>query len=93
VLATVPFFLALKIEPVLRLRRSGNVLRRDPRHAACQRDAGALAPEGRVAVEYLGGAHEIPVYTAVALVYLLVNVALSQMAKQLERRRTDPRPD
>jgi glutamate transport system permease protein len=47
-----------------------------------------LLREGRVAVEYLGGAHAIPVYTAVALVYLLVNLALSRLAKQLERRRT-----
>ncbi|WP_433508503.1 amino acid ABC transporter permease [Pseudonocardia halophobica] len=46
-----------------------------------------LLREGRVAVEYLGGTYAIPVYTAVALVYLLVNYGLSRLAKQLESRR------
>jgi glutamate transport system permease protein len=45
-----------------------------------------LLREGRVAVEYLGGAYAIPVYVAVALVYLLVNLGLSRLAKQLESR-------
>jgi glutamate transport system permease protein len=45
-----------------------------------------LLREGRVAVEYLGGAYAIPVYVAVAAVYLLVNLGLSRLAKQLESR-------
>jgi glutamate transport system permease protein len=44
-----------------------------------------LLRQGRVAVEYLGGAYAIPVYTAVAVIYLLVNISLSRLAKQLER--------
>ncbi|MGS0686864.1 amino acid ABC transporter permease [Nakamurella sp. GG22] len=44
-----------------------------------------LLRQGRVAVEYLGGAYAIPVYTAVAVIYLLVNISLSRFAKQLER--------
>lgn len=46
-----------------------------------------LLRQGRVAVEYLGGAYAIPVYSAVAIVYLLVNISLSRLAQQLEGDR------
>jgi len=44
-----------------------------------------LLRQGRVAVEYLGGKYAIPVYPAVAVIYLLVNISLSRLAKQLEK--------
>ncbi|MBN9755294.1 Glutamate permease [Pseudonocardia sp. Ae406_Ps2] len=46
-----------------------------------------LLREGRVAVEYLGSTYAIPVYTAVAALYLLVNLALSRMARRLDTAR------
>ncbi|WP_460885290.1 amino acid ABC transporter permease [Saccharopolyspora gloriosae] len=47
-----------------------------------------LLREGRVAVEYLGSTYAIPVYVAVAALYLLVNLAISRMARRLEGRLT-----
>jgi glutamate transport system permease protein len=40
---------------------------------------------GRGAVEYLGGRYSIPLYTAVAVVYIAVNASLSFTARWLER--------
>ena len=45
-----------------------------------------LLRSGRVAVEYLGGQYAIPVYTTVAIIYLLVNVGLSTAARRLDAR-------
>jgi glutamate transport system permease protein len=46
-----------------------------------------LLREGRSAVEYLGGPYAIPVYTVVALTYIVVNGSLSLTARWLERRQ------
>jgi glutamate transport system permease protein len=46
-----------------------------------------LLRSGRVAVEYLGGQYAIPVYVTVAVVYLLVNVGLSRLARRFDARR------
>jgi glutamate transport system permease protein len=40
---------------------------------------------GRGAVEFLGGRYSIPVYTAIAVVYIGVNVTLSLSARVLDR--------
>lgn len=44
-----------------------------------------LLRNGRVAVEYLGGEYAIPVYTGIAMVYLVVNLSLSWTARRLGR--------
>ena len=44
-----------------------------------------LLRSGRIAVEFLGGQHAIPVYTAIAVFYLLTNMALAWSAKRIER--------
>ena len=41
---------------------------------------------GRNAVEFLGGPYSIPVYTAIAAVYIAVNASLSLLARWLDRR-------
>jgi glutamate transport system permease protein len=41
---------------------------------------------GRNAVEFLGGPYSIPVYTAIAVVYIAVNASLSFLARWLDRR-------
>ena len=41
---------------------------------------------GRNAVEFLGGPYSIPVYTAIAVVYIAVNASLSLLARWLDRR-------
>jgi glutamate transport system permease protein len=41
---------------------------------------------GRNAVEFLGGRSSIPVYTAIAVVYIAVNASLSFLARWLDRR-------
>jgi glutamate transport system permease protein len=49
-----------------------------------------LLRNGRTAVEFLGGRYSIPIYTAIAVVYILVNGSLSLVARWLEgytRRR------
>jgi glutamate transport system permease protein len=40
---------------------------------------------GRGAVEFLGGKYSIPVYTAIAVVYIAVNASLSYTARWLDR--------
>ncbi|MFI1395875.1 amino acid ABC transporter permease [Streptomyces sp. NPDC020681] len=45
-----------------------------------------LLRNGRIAVEFLGGAYAIPVYTGIALVYLVVNLTLSWTARRVDRR-------
>jgi glutamate transport system permease protein len=45
-----------------------------------------LLRTGRNAVEFLGGPYSIPVYTAIAVVYIAVNASLSFLARWLDRR-------
>jgi glutamate transport system permease protein len=49
-----------------------------------------LLRSGRIAVEYLGGTYAIPVYTEIALFYLLVNLLLSWAARVANRRTQRP---
>jgi glutamate transport system permease protein len=45
-----------------------------------------LLRTGRNAVEFLGGPYSIPVYTAIAALYIAVNASLSFLARWLDRR-------
>jgi glutamate transport system permease protein len=45
-----------------------------------------LLRSGRVAVEYLGGQYAIPVYVLIAIIYLLMNVGLSKLARRIDAR-------
>jgi glutamate transport system permease protein len=45
-----------------------------------------LLRSGRNAVEFLGGRYSIPIYTAIAVVYIAVNASLSFTARWLDRR-------
>ena len=45
-----------------------------------------LLRNGRTAVEFLGGRYSIPIYTAIAVVYIAVNASLSFLARWLDRR-------
>jgi glutamate transport system permease protein len=45
-----------------------------------------LLRSGRNAVEFLGGRYSIPIYTAIAVIYIAVNGALSFLARWLDRR-------
>jgi glutamate transport system permease protein len=45
-----------------------------------------LLRTGRNAVEFLGGRYSIPVYTAIAVLYIAVNASLSFLARWLDRR-------
>ena len=45
-----------------------------------------LLRNGRTAVEFLGGRYSIPIYTAIAAVYIAVNASLSFLARWLDRR-------
>jgi len=45
-----------------------------------------LLRTGRNAVEFLGGRYSIPVYTAIAVIYIAVNGSLSFLARWLDRR-------
>ena len=45
-----------------------------------------LLRNGRNAVEFLGGPYSIPVYTAIAVIYIAVNASLSFLARWLDRR-------
>jgi glutamate transport system permease protein len=45
-----------------------------------------LLRNGRGAVEFLGGRYSIPIYTAIAVVYIAVNASLSFLARWLDRR-------
>ena len=53
-----------------------------------------LLRTGRNVVEFLGGAYSLPVYVAVSLVYIALNLVLSTIAKRIDRRqgrsRTSP---
>jgi glutamate transport system permease protein len=44
-----------------------------------------LLRSGRTAVEFLGGRYSIPIYTAIAVVYVAVNGSLSFLARWLDR--------
>jgi glutamate transport system permease protein len=45
-----------------------------------------LLRSGRNAVEFLGGKYSIPIYTAIAVIYIIVNGSLSLLAGWLDRR-------
>jgi len=45
-----------------------------------------LLRNGRNAVEFLGGPYSIPIYTAIAVIYIAVNASLSFLARWLDRR-------
>jgi glutamate transport system permease protein len=45
-----------------------------------------LLRNGRTGVEFLGGRYSIPIYTAIAVVYIAVNASLSLAARWLDRR-------
>jgi glutamate transport system permease protein len=45
-----------------------------------------LLRNGRTAVEFLGGRYSIPIYTAIAVIYIVVNGSLSLLASWLDRR-------
>jgi glutamate transport system permease protein len=45
-----------------------------------------LLRNGRTAVEFLGGRYSIPIYAAIAVVYIAVNASLSFLARWLDRR-------
>ncbi len=46
-----------------------------------------LLRSGRNVVEFLGGSYSLPIYVAVAVVYIAINLALSTLAKYLDRRQ------
>ena len=46
-----------------------------------------LLRSGRNVVEFLGGTYSIPVYVGVAAVYIAVNLALSLLARYIDRRQ------
>ncbi|ABW10676.1 polar amino acid ABC transporter, inner membrane subunit [Parafrankia sp. EAN1pec] len=46
-----------------------------------------LLRQGRSAVEFLGGRYALPVYTVLAVMYIIVNFSLSLTARWLERRQ------
>ena len=46
-----------------------------------------LLRTGRNVVEFLGGSSSLPVYVAVALVYIALNLALSTLAKRVDQRQ------
>jgi glutamate transport system permease protein len=45
-----------------------------------------LLRNGRTGVEFLGGKYSIPIYTAIAVIYIVVNGSLSLLASWLDRR-------
>jgi glutamate transport system permease protein len=45
-----------------------------------------LLRNGRTGVEFLGGRYSIPIYTAIAVIYIVVNGSLSLLASWLDRR-------
>jgi glutamate transport system permease protein len=45
-----------------------------------------LLRNGRTGVEFLGGKYSIPIYTAIAVIYIAVNGSLSLLANWLDRR-------
>ncbi len=50
-----------------------------------------LLRSGRNVVEFLGGSYSVPVYVGVAAVYIAVNLALSTLARYVDRRQRGPR--
>jgi glutamate transport system permease protein len=46
-----------------------------------------LLRQGRSAVEYLGGRYALPIYTVIAVMYVIVNGSLSLTARWLEKRQ------
>lgn len=52
-----------------------------------------LLRSGRNVVEFLGGSYSLPVYTGVAVIYIAVNLALSSLARYLDRRQRGGRRD
>jgi glutamate transport system permease protein len=46
-----------------------------------------LLRNGRTAVEFLGGSYSLPIYTAMAVVYIGVNMVLSYCAREVDRRQ------
>ncbi|MBT2565106.1 amino acid ABC transporter permease [Arthrobacter sp. ISL-85] len=48
-----------------------------------------LLRNGRIAVEYLGGKYAIPVYTGIALFYLVTNLILSWTARRIQKGKTN----
>jgi glutamate transport system permease protein len=56
-----------------------------------------LLRAGRNVVEFLGGSYSLPIYVAVSVVYIAINLALSTLAKYVDKRgrrtaRVTPRP-
>ncbi|WP_018636841.1 amino acid ABC transporter permease [Parafrankia elaeagni] len=47
-----------------------------------------LLRQGRSAVEFLGGRYALPIYTTLAVIYIIVNGTLSLLARWLERRQS-----
>lgn len=47
-----------------------------------------LLRNGRIAVEYLGGKYAIPVYTGIAVFYLITNLILSWTARRIQKGKT-----
>jgi glutamate transport system permease protein len=45
-----------------------------------------LSRDGRTAVEYLGEAYSIPVYTCIAVIYIVAGLLLSRLANWLSGR-------
>jgi len=46
-----------------------------------------LLRTGRNVVEFLGGAYSLPIYVAVSLIYIALNLALSTLAKRIDQRQ------
>jgi glutamate transport system permease protein len=47
---------------------------------------GELLRNGRITVDYSGTIHAIPVYITIALLYLTINLVLSRVAREIQRR-------
>ena len=47
-----------------------------------------LLRNGRIVVDYAGTIHAIPVYITIALVYLAMNLLLSRIAREIQRRNS-----
>jgi glutamate transport system permease protein len=46
-----------------------------------------LLRSGRNVVEFLGGSYGLPIYLSVAVVYIVINLALSSLARWIDRRQ------
>jgi glutamate transport system permease protein len=49
---------------------------------------GELLRNGRITVDYSGTIHAIPVYVTIALLYLSINILLSRIAREIQRRNS-----